>query len=136
MQAVRTCASREVPRDAIAPRRWQERLATASRTPVFLSYKSEISVADMAIFHLSIRPISRAKGQSAVAQVAYDTRGKLTNKRTDEKHDWSKHKNDLIEWQIIGPPCRLAYLLPAQNRPGSVGMHEWAERWMWPFCLS
>jgi hypothetical protein len=90
----------------------------------------------MAIFHLSIRPISRAKGQSAVAQVAYDTRGKLTNKRTDEKHDWSKHKNDLIEWQIIGPPCRLAYLLPAQNRPGSVGMHEWAERWMWPFCLS
>jgi hypothetical protein len=100
------------------------------------AYKSEISVADMAIFHLSIRPISRAKGQSAVAQVAYDTRGKLTNKRTDEKHDWSKHKNDLIEWQIIGPPCRLAYLLPAQNRPGSVGMHEWAERWMWPFCMS
>jgi hypothetical protein len=55
------------------------------------------------IFHLSIRPISRAKGQSAVAQVAYDTRGKLTNKRTDGKHDWSKHKNDLIEWQIMGP---------------------------------
>ena len=57
----------------------------------------------MAIFHLSIRPISRAKGHSAVAQVAYDTRGKLTNERTGEKHDWSKHKNDLIEWQIIGP---------------------------------
>ncbi|HEY5704032.1 MAG TPA: MobA/MobL family protein [Terrimicrobiaceae bacterium] len=57
----------------------------------------------MAIFHLSIRPISRAKGHSAVAQVAYDTRSKLTNERTGEKHDWSRHKADVIEWQIIGP---------------------------------
>jgi hypothetical protein len=57
----------------------------------------------MAIFHLSIRPISRAKGQSAVAQVAYDTRCKLTNERTGEKLDWSKHKQDVIQCQIIGP---------------------------------
>jgi len=57
----------------------------------------------MAFFHLSIRPISRAKGRSAVAQIAYDTRSKLTNERTGEKHDWSKHKADVIEWQIIGP---------------------------------
>ena len=58
----------------------------------------------MAIFHLSIRPISRAKGHSAVAQISYDTRSKLTNERTGEKHDWSKHKADVIDWQIIGPP--------------------------------
>jgi hypothetical protein len=57
----------------------------------------------MAIFHLSIRPISRAKGHSADAQIAYDTRCKLTNSRRGEKHDWSKHKRDVIEWQIIGP---------------------------------
>ncbi|HRJ73402.1 MAG TPA: MobA/MobL family protein [Terrimicrobiaceae bacterium] len=57
----------------------------------------------MAIFHLSIRTISRAKGHSAVAQIAYDTRCKLTNERTGEKHDWSKQKADLIEWQVIGP---------------------------------
>ena len=57
----------------------------------------------MAIFHLSIRPISRAKGHSAVAQIAYDTRCKLTNERTGEKHDWSKHKADVIECQVIGP---------------------------------
>jgi len=57
----------------------------------------------MAIFHLSIRPISRAKGHSAVAQIAYDTRCKLTNGRTGEKHDWSKHERDVIEWQVIGP---------------------------------
>jgi hypothetical protein len=57
----------------------------------------------LAIFRLSIRPISRAKGHSAVAQIAYDTRSKLTNERTGEKHDWSKHKQDVIEWQILGP---------------------------------
>ena len=57
----------------------------------------------MAIFHLSIRPISRAKGHSAVAQIAYDTRCKLTDDRTGQKHDWSKHKQDVIAWQIIGP---------------------------------
>jgi hypothetical protein len=57
----------------------------------------------MAIFHLSIRPISRAKGHSADAQIAYDTRCKLTNSRNGETHDWSKHKQELIEWQIIGP---------------------------------
>jgi hypothetical protein len=57
----------------------------------------------MAIFHLSIRPISRAKGHSAVAQIAYDTRSKLINARTGEKHDWSKHKADVIDSQIIGP---------------------------------
>jgi hypothetical protein len=57
----------------------------------------------MAIFHLSIRPISRAKGHSAVAQIAYDTRSKLINERTGEKCDWSKHKADVIDWQIIGP---------------------------------
>ena len=56
----------------------------------------------MAIFHLSIRPISRAKGHSAVAQVAYDTRCKLTNERTGETHDWTKQKADLLEWQVIG----------------------------------
>jgi len=33
----------------------------------------------MAIFHLSIRPISRGKGHSAFAQIAYDTRSKLTD---------------------------------------------------------
>jgi len=65
----------------------------------------------MAIFHLSIRTISRAKGHSAVAQVAYDTRCKLTNERTGEKHDWTKQKADLLEWQVIGPkmePSELA----------------------------
>ena len=62
-------------------------LATARPALSFLSYRPEDVVHDMAIFHLSIRPISRAKGHSAVAQVAYDTRCKLTNERTGEKLD-------------------------------------------------
>ena len=41
---------------------------------------------------MSIRPISRAKGRRAIAQVAYDTRCKLTNERTGERHDWAKQK--------------------------------------------
>jgi MobA/MobL family len=70
----------------------------------------------MAIFHLSIRPISRAKGQSAVAQIAYDTRCKLTNERTGEKLDWSKHKQDVIQWQIIGPKMQPGELAAREER--------------------
>lgn len=84
-------------------RRWRRRLATARRAPSLLSYRPGHVARNMAIFHLSIRPISRAKGHSAVAQVAYDTRCKLANSRNGEKHGWSKHKQDVIEWQIIGP---------------------------------
>ena len=78
-------------------------LATARRAPFLLSYRLGDVARNMAIFHLSIRPISRAKGHSAVGQIAYDTRCNLTNSRSGEKHDWSKHKQDVIEWQIIGP---------------------------------
>jgi MobA/MobL family len=84
-------------------RRWRRELATARRAAALLSYKPGGAAPKMAIFHLSIRPISRAKGHSADAQIAYDTRCKLTNERTGETHDWSKHKEDVIQWQIIGP---------------------------------
>lgn len=70
----------------------------------------------MAIFHLSIRPISRAKGHSAVAQIAYDTRSKLVDERTGEKHDWSKHKGDVIDWQVIGPAMQPGELAARAER--------------------
>ncbi len=69
----------------------------------FFLTSQDTSLLKMAIFHLSIGPISRAKKRSAVAQIAYDMRCKLTNERTGEKLDWSKHKQDVIQWQIIGP---------------------------------
>ena len=70
----------------------------------------------MAIFHLSIRPISRAKGHSAVAQIAYDTRCKLINERSGEKLDWSQHKQDVIQWQIIGPNMQPGELAARAER--------------------
>ena len=70
----------------------------------------------MAIFHLSIRPISRAKGHSAVAQIAYDTRCKLMNERTGETLDWSKHRQDLIQWQVIGPNMQPGELAARSER--------------------
>jgi hypothetical protein len=70
----------------------------------------------MAIFHLSIRPISRAKEHSAVGQIAYDTRCKLTNERTGEKLDWSKHKQDVIQWQVIGPNVQPGELAARAER--------------------
>ena len=81
----------------------------------------------MAIFHLSIRPISRAKGHSAVAQIAYDPRCKLTNERTGEKHDWSKHKADVLDWQVIGPTIEPAELA-ARGGAGreTLGRAGWA----------
>ena len=114
-------------------RRWRRGLATARGASAFLSYKPRDVAPKMAIFHLSIRPISRAKGHSADAQIAYDTRCKLTNERTGEKHDWSKHKQDVIEWQIIGPKHGARRTgRCAQSRPRNVGMPAWAGRWTWP----
>jgi MobA/MobL family len=85
---------------------------------------------DMAIFHLSIRPISRAKGHSAVAQVAYDTRCKLTNERSGKKLDWSKHKQDVIQWQIIGPNMRPGELAARAEQAEKRWDARVAERWM------
>jgi hypothetical protein len=90
----------------------------------------------MAIFHLSIRPISRAKGHSAAAQIAYDTRSKLTNERTGEKHDWSKCKQDVIEWQIIGPSMKPGELAARAEQ----AERRWDARvgalWTWPYPMS
>jgi hypothetical protein len=72
----------------------------------------------MAIFYLSILPISRARGHSVVAQIAYDTHCKLTNERTGEKLDWSKHKQDVIQWQVIGPNIRPAERAENRWMPG------------------
>lgn len=43
----------------------------------------------MAIFHLTAKIVSRAKGQSVVAKAAYNSREKLTNENTGESHDYS-----------------------------------------------
>lgn len=44
----------------------------------------------MAIFHLSTKPIKRSSGRSATASAAYRAACEIEDKRTGEKHDYSK----------------------------------------------
>ncbi len=44
----------------------------------------------MAIYHLSVKPISRASGRSAVAAIAYRAAEKLTNERDGLTHDFAR----------------------------------------------
>lgn len=44
----------------------------------------------MAIYHLSMKPISRASGRSAVAAIAYRVAEKLTNERDGLTHDFTR----------------------------------------------
>ena len=43
----------------------------------------------MAIYHLSMKPVSRAGGRSAVASMAYRAGEKLTNERDGITHDYT-----------------------------------------------
>lgn len=75
----------------------------------FARWNSSDTVAQIrrskTLLHVAVNA-SCEKGHSTVAQIAYDTRCKLTNERTGEKHVWSKHKADVIDWKIIGPPMQ------------------------------
>ena len=44
----------------------------------------------MAIFHLSVKPISRSAGRSATAAAAYRSGEKITDERTGEIHDYTR----------------------------------------------
>lgn len=44
----------------------------------------------MAIYHLSVKPVSRAVGRSATAAAAYRAGGRITDERTGEIHDYTR----------------------------------------------
>lgn len=46
----------------------------------------------MAIYHLSVKPISRSSGRSATASAAYRSGKKITDERTGEIHDYTRKK--------------------------------------------
>ena len=48
--------------------------------------------ADMAIYHLSMKPLSRSSGRSAVAAIAYRAAEKLTNERDGIEHDFTRRQ--------------------------------------------
>lgn len=56
----------------------------------------------MAIFHLTLKNVSRGKGQSAVAKAAYNAREELTNEATGEEHDYTRAEG-LIFKGIFAP---------------------------------
>lgn len=57
----------------------------------------------MAIYHCSIKIISRGKGKSAVAAAAYRSGEKLTNDYDGLTHDYTK-KGGIVHTEIILPP--------------------------------
>ncbi len=56
----------------------------------------------MAIYHFSMKPVSRAKGRSAVASMAYRAGEKLTNKRDGITHDYTA-KQGVEHAEIVLP---------------------------------
>jgi Ti-type conjugative transfer relaxase TraA len=56
----------------------------------------------LAIYHLSMKPISRASGRSAVASAAYRTAEKLTNERDGLTHDFTR-KQGVEHTEIVLP---------------------------------
>jgi hypothetical protein len=59
-------------------------------------------IADMAIFHLSVKVISRASGRSAVAAAAYRGGERLHDERLDRDHDFT-NKSGVVHSEIMLP---------------------------------
>jgi len=57
---------------------------------------------DVALYHLSIKIISRGKGKSAVAAAAYRAGEKITNERDGITHDYTR-KGGIIHTEILLP---------------------------------
>ncbi len=57
----------------------------------------------MAIFHLSVKVISRGKGKSAVGAAAYRSGGRIENEYDGVVHDYTR-KRGIIHTQILLPP--------------------------------
>ena len=56
----------------------------------------------MAIYHLSMKPVARGKGRSAVAAIAYRSAEKLTNERDGVTHDFTR-KQGVEHSEIVLP---------------------------------
>jgi hypothetical protein len=62
-----------------------------------------LEVVTMAIFHLSVKVVSRGGGQSAVAKAAYNSRTKLEDERTGLKKDYSRGAEAIVFSGIFAP---------------------------------
>ena len=58
----------------------------------------------MAIYHLSVKAISRSAGRSATAAAAYRAGCKIADERTGEIHDYSRKVDIKSEGRCYGDP--------------------------------
>lgn len=63
-------------------------LPFAIRQTMWVRWYRETS--NMAIYHFTVKVVSRGKGQSAVAKAAYNSRERLEDERTGEAHDYRR----------------------------------------------
>ncbi|PJN93375.1 Ti-type conjugative transfer relaxase TraA, partial [Amaricoccus sp. HAR-UPW-R2A-40] len=56
----------------------------------------------MAIYHCSMKPVSRSSGRSSVAAAAYRSGQRLVNERDGLTHDHS-HRKDVVHSEIVLP---------------------------------
>lgn len=65
----------------------------------------------MAIYHLSVKTVSRSTGRSAVAAAAYRTGTRLTNERDGVVHDYRRRQKSVMAAFIIAPAAAGAWAL-------------------------
>ena len=71
----------------------------------------------MAIFHLSVKVMSRASGRSAVAAAAYRGAERLHDERLDRDHDFT-NKDGVVHSEVLLPDGRvLSYGTDGTGRP-------------------
>ena len=56
----------------------------------------------MAIYHLTVKPVSRSKGQSATASAAYRTATRIKDERTGEIWDF-RRKRGVVHREVVLP---------------------------------
>src|SRR6202012_1193824 len=76
--------------------------------------RGAIRVFVMAIYHLSMKPIARSGGRSAVAAAAYRASQKLTNERDGQTHDFTARRG-VEHTEIVVPEG--VHAKGAQDRP-------------------
>lgn len=63
----------------------------------------------MAIYHLSVKAVSRAKGQSAVASAAYRSGDILTDEREGKTHDYTRRRGVDASFIVAPAGCEWAH---------------------------
>ena len=82
----------------------------------------------MAIYHLSVKPLSRAHGRSATAAAAYRSCSQIRDERTAELHDYSR-KRGLEHAEIVLPTAAAKRDIQwARNRTALWNAAEFAEK--------